>query len=94
MKLNQNIPTAYRGKDTELRKVFAAFFSGSKTMKEVDFEIGIMRESICWYCRTLRLTNRLYPVKKRVCSVTKHEAMTWTTNTDLIPPQSQLTLFQ
>lgn len=80
-------------KDTELKRVFKAFYTGSKTMKEVDLEIGIMRESICWYCRTLRTSKRLYNTGKRFCKVTKRFVNTWSTNPELQPPQSQLSFF-
>jgi len=62
-------------------------------MKEADKLTGVMRENICWYCRTLRQQNRLYVIGKRLCKVTKHVAKVWTTNPELIPVNQQLTLF-
>ncbi len=78
----------------ELSKVYRAFYASPKTMKEVDRETGVMRESICWYCRTLRRKNRLFPVKKRQCSVTKYPTViAWTSNPDLAPKSNQLKMF-
>lgn len=94
MKNFQNIPLSVSGKDTELKRVYLAFQDRPKTMKEVDKEVGIMRESICWYCRTLRLTDRLFPVNQKRCSVTKHTAWTWTTNPDLVLENPQLKLWE
>jgi len=96
MKNTYNAHTSHKGKnkDTQLSLVYYAFYSEPKTMKEVDLEIGIMRESICWYCRTLRLNNKLYPVSRRQCKVTRYpDVITWTSNPDLVPPSSQLILF-
>ena len=59
-------------------------------MKEVDREVGVMRENICWYCRTLRMTGRLYNAGKKVCAVTGRYVTAWTTNSNLIPPDPQL----
>ncbi len=78
----------------QLKRVNQAFFDKPKTMKEVDLEIGIMRESICRYCATLRKAGRLFPVLKRQCNVTKYPKVTaWTTNPELVPPSTQLNLF-
>lgn len=78
----------------QLLKVYWAFHEAPKTMKEVDREVGVMRENICRYCRTLRLQGKLHPVVKRQCSVTKFPTVTaWTTNPDLVPPSNQLELF-
>ena len=87
--------SSYKDKQlTELKMVKDAFFDRPKTMKEVDNETGIMRENICWYCRTLRLQEQLYPVEQRRCSVTKYSTVwAYTTNPDLVPEPSQLSLF-
>ncbi len=66
----------------QLQKVYDSFFAVPKTMKEVDKETGVMRENICWYCRTLRLQSKLHAIGKRYCSITKHMATVWTTNPD------------
>jgi hypothetical protein len=87
-----------QGKDkhfkAQLKKVFEAFFSEPKTMKEVDLETGIMRENICRFCRTLRLSGQLFAVCKRQCRVTKYPSViAWTTNPELAPKNNQLKLF-
>ncbi|HAQ19235.1 MAG TPA: hypothetical protein DCR40_08390 [Prolixibacteraceae bacterium] len=81
--------------DTQLIRVYDAFYESPKTMKEVDKSIGVMRESICWFCRTLRKEEKLYPIRKRICTVTKHRATEYTTNTAFAPARQviQLTLF-
>jgi hypothetical protein len=90
MSTNHNIPGGNWGKDNELKKVYLSFSSKPKTMKEADVDTGIMRESICWYCRHLRLNGLLHPIGKRSCHVTKHEATVWTTDPNLIPVSPQL----
>ncbi len=78
----------------QLQKIRQAFFDKPKTMKEVDKETGVMRESICWYCRTLRLQNTLFPVKKRRCEVTGCPSVwTWTTDPGKAPNSTRLNLF-
>ena len=81
--------------DSQLFRVYNAFFEQPGTMKEVDLRIGIMRESICWFCRKLRKQDKLYPIRKRLCNVTNHLAIEWTTNSSLVPPSpAQLDLFE
>jgi len=81
--------------DSQLERVYESFFDSPKTMKEVDKSIGIMRESICWFCRTLRKEDKLYPIRKRICTVTNHRATEYTTNTAYAPIRQaiQLSLF-
>ena len=63
------------------------------TMKECAVVTGIDRANICRYCRTFRKAGKVFKVRKRLCSQTKHKAGELTTNPDLAPPQNQLTLF-
>lgn len=77
----------------QLDLVYDSFFQAPKTMKEVDKEIGVMRENICWYVKELRKTKRIWMVNKRKCNVTKHVATTWTTNKALIPENPQLSFW-
>lgn len=80
--------------DSELNRVEKAFFELPSTMKEVDHRIHVMRESICRYCAKLRKQDKLYPIRKRICNVTGHLAIEWTTNQALVPPRpKQLDLF-
>lgn len=95
--LNSTPPNSKQNKDKrikELNLVYDAFFNKPLTMKEVDKLTGVMRESICWYCKALRESNRLYKVRKRRCTVTKYnDVWEWTTNPDLKPENNQLELF-
>ena len=77
----------------QLNKVYWAFYENPKTMKEADKFTGVMRENICWYCRTLRKQERLFKIGKKICNVTKHPAAVWTTNPALVPKSNQLQLF-
>jgi hypothetical protein len=76
----------------QLDRVFEAFFDEPRTMKEVDKLTGVMRENVCWYCRTLRKQNALFPIGKRLCRVTKHRATEFTTDPAKIPNDPQLKL--
>jgi hypothetical protein len=86
-----------QGKDNhfEIQKarVFQSFYTVPKTMKECDKEVGVMRESICWFCRDFRKANTLYVVGKRLCSVTRHRANVYSTNEKYKPASTQLPLF-
>lgn len=80
-------------KTDQQNAVFQCFFDSPKTMKEADKSSGVMRENICWYVRTLRKDGRIWVIRKRFCEVTKHLANEYTTNHELFPKPSQLTLF-
>jgi len=81
--------------DSELNRVDKAFLDEPSTMKEIDKRIGVMRESVCRYCAKLRKQDKLYPIRKRICNVTGHLAIEWTTNAALVPPRpKQLDLFE
>jgi hypothetical protein len=94
---NNNPLHKRQGKDTkrigQYKAVFAAFFRKPSTMKMVDMETGIMRENVCWYCRKFRKLDVIKPVRKGICPITKHRATFWTTNPELFPSSTQLTLF-
>lgn len=85
-----------QAKDSKLTdqftRVYDAFFDEPRTMKEADKLTGVMRENICWYCRTLRKQNALYPIRKRYCKVTKHWATEFTTDPAKVPNNPQLKL--
>lgn len=76
----------------QFHRVHMAFFEQPRTMKEADKVTGVMRENICWYCRTLRKENSLYPIRKRFCTVTKHWATEYTTDPAKVPNNPQLKL--
>lgn len=77
---------------SQLQKVYNSFFQSPKTMKEADFDCGVMRESICRYCATLRKEGRLFEIEKRDCKITGHRATVFTSNPELVPPSNQLQL--
>lgn len=77
----------------QMQRVYQAFHQAPKTMKEVDQEQGVMRENICWYVSAFRKAGRIFPVRKRLCKVTKHRAMAWTTNEELVPENPQLKIW-
>lgn len=77
------------------KKVFNAFFECPKTMKEVDAETNVMRESICRYVGTFRNENRIALVGYRKCKITGFDRVgIYTTNPNLFPKSSnQLKMF-
>ncbi|MFA9191359.1 hypothetical protein AAGV28_08270 [Flavobacterium sp. FZUC8N2.13] len=78
----------------QLNVVFNAFFEYPKTMKEVDKETNVMRESICRHVKTLRAKNQIALVGFRKCNITGHGKVgIYTTNPDLFPVSNQLKLF-
>ena len=88
--------TVRQGKDKkidQLKAVFQSFFDSPKTMKEADVDSGIMRENITRYVRTFRQSKSIVVIRKRYCMVTKHLANEYTTNPELFPKPTQLTLF-
>ena len=83
-----------QGKDTQLELVYKALHNKPLTMKEVYTQTGVLREFVCWYCRELRLSGKLYFVKKRRCSITKRYVKEFTTNETFLPEfPKQLSLF-
>ena len=91
---SSNLQREDKKRKAQLIKVFNAFFSEPKTMKEVDFETGVMRESICRYCKILRERGQLFAVTKRQCRATKFLDVTaWSTNPIYAPKITQLSLF-
>ncbi len=97
MRSNIHTPNENQGESNQhldqLQKVFQSLYEGPKTMKECDNATGIMRENICWYCRMLRQSNKLFIVGKKYCSITKHIANIYTTNEQFATKNNQLELF-
>ncbi len=60
-----------RQREAELKKVYNILFQQPLTMKEAFVKTGVLRENICWHIRELRLSNRVFFVRKRSCSITK-----------------------
>jgi hypothetical protein len=94
---SENLLQLDRSKDTKFKdqfnQVFREFFERPQTMKQVSIKTNIDRANICWYCRTLRKSNNIAPVKKTICPVTKHRAILWTTNPEMFPMSNQLSMF-
>ena len=79
---------------TQLEAVYKALHNKPLTMKEVFVQTGVLREFVCWYCRELRLTGKLYFVKKRRCTITGQYVKEFTTNEKFLPEfPKQLKLF-
>jgi hypothetical protein len=91
--MENSISTQAENKD-QLNKIFTAFFEFPKTMKEVDAETKIMRESICRRVKDLRSQNKIALVGYRKCNVTGYNKVgIYTTNPELFPVTNQLKLF-
>jgi hypothetical protein len=87
MELNQS-------QKTDLKIVYESFCQEPKTMKEVFKDTGVIRESICRHCSTLRDIGKLFNVGKRRCSVTKRIVKIWSTNpSEAMLNTDQLDLF-
>ena len=83
-------------KNTKLNQeqaVFNSFFSSPKTMKEVDRDSGVMRESVCRFVGKFRERNQIWVLRERRCRVTGWNADELTTDPKLAPKPIQLTLF-
>lgn len=74
-------------------RTFQAFFK-PQTMMEVSVATGIYRANICRYVRTMREAGTVAVIGWRLCKVTRHRAGVYTTNAELFPEQSQLSLFE
>ena len=83
-----------QAQDTQLQAVYKTLYEQPRTMKEVFATTGVLREFVCWYCRELRLSGKLYFVKKRKCSITGMLVKEFTTNEKFLPEfPKQLNLF-
>jgi len=78
----------------QMRIVFKSFYEQPKTMLMVSTETGILRANICRYVAKWRQFNKVEPVKKDYCKITKHLANYLTTNPDLFLQSNQLNLFE
>lgn len=90
----QSLNVSKQGKDKQLEAVYNAFHQQPLTMKEVYVRTGVLREFVCWYCRTLRKSGQLYFIKIRKCSITGRYVKEFTTNEAFVPEfPKQLKLF-
>lgn len=85
-------------KDIKIKGQFDEVYQALKirpmTMKELSVSTGIMRSNICWYCRTLRNSNRISVTKIRKCSITGYpKVQELTTDQSLFPESNQTKLF-
>jgi hypothetical protein len=91
---NSNPLDNNQAKDTQLQKVYKAFYEQPRTMKEVFVCTGVLREFICWHCRELKLLGKLYFIKRRRCNITGKWAKEFTTNEEFLPEfPKQLKIF-
>jgi hypothetical protein len=87
-----------QGKDKhfidQFNNVYKGFFEQPQSMKMLSIKLNIDRANICWFCRDLRINNKIAVAKKGVCKITKRVVNYYTTNPELFPTKSnQLTLF-
>lgn len=76
----------YRKLNLQLRKVLSALSKNPKTMRMVEIDTGIKRNSICWRIYELRRQNYLRFLYKDVCPISKRKNVNfYTTNKDLFP---------
>ncbi len=77
--------------EAQMKRVFAAFQRKPSTMLMVSIETGILRANICRYVAKWQKQGSIHLLKQGLCSVSKHRAGYYTTDTKLfIQP---LTLF-
>jgi hypothetical protein len=77
----------------QLQRVYSEFFNRPQTMKMLSVRTGIDRANVCWYCRKFRKLDKIWVFKIGICPITKHLAIYWTTNPDLVPSDPQTKLF-
>jgi len=70
---------------TQMQVVFDALLKQPKTMLMVSNETGILRTTICGYIAKFRKQNSIRMLQKNACSISKHRAGYYTTNTELFP---------
>lgn len=74
-------------------KVYKGFFEQPQSMKMLSIKLKIDRSNICWFCRELRINNKLGITKKGICEITNRLVNYYTTNPDLFPKSIQYNLF-
>jgi hypothetical protein len=84
-----------QGKDkrfeAQMKRVFAAFRHKPSTMLMVSVETGILRANICRYVAEWKRQGRIHEAYQGLCSVSKHRAVYYTTDPNLLT--QPLTLF-
>jgi len=69
----------------QMERVFLALYKQPKTMLMVSIETNILRANICRYVAKFRKQNSIRMLQKNACSISKHRAGYYTTNTELFP---------
>lgn len=69
------------------KRVFEAFYKGSYTMLEVATLTDVRRANICRLIAKWRKTDKVYFIKKRLCTVSKSRAGMFTTNHEIFIKQ-------
>lgn len=77
----------------QFNNVYKEFFKEPTTMKMLSIKLKIDRANICWYCRTLRQSNKIGIAKKGMCKITKRLVNYYTTNPELFLKSNQLKMF-
>jgi hypothetical protein len=76
-----------QGKDkhfeVQMKRVFVAFKRKPSTMLMVSIETGILRANICRYVAKWQKQGSIHLLKQGLCSVSKHRAGYYTTDTNL-----------
>lgn len=68
----------------QIPKVYKAFHSSTpKTMLQVATETGILRANICRYVASFQKDNKIWLVKKGICSISKCRAGFYTTKVEV-----------
>ena len=78
---------------TQLKTIFEYLKNNVATASMIEDVTGVKQKNICRYKRDLEKAGRLWEVVKANCKRTGFKAWYLTTNPDLAPQQSQLTLF-
>lgn len=93
--LNPDSDRQNKGKhfQDQFTSVYKGFFEQPQSMKMLSIKLNIDRSNICWFCRELRINNKICIAKKGVCKVTNRVVNFYTTNPDLFPKSNQLKMF-
>jgi hypothetical protein len=75
------------------KKVFEVLKNTPLTMLMVSKITGVERASICRYIASFKKSNQIAVVAIKPCEVTKYRAGYYTTDANLFPAKSQLTIW-
>ena len=78
----------------ELQRVYDAFLTNPKTMRQVEVETGVRRDHITRYVAFLKKQNKITLVKKGICPVSKMNGVQFlSTNPKVLPENKLQSLF-